>query len=121
MRFSMPGADIEPAGAQWAEQPLVAGEREQVDVVALDVDGVVPERLGGVDEQGDIVFACDAADPAQRLDGAGDVGAVGEGDQARAGGDRASDVVGVDEPGGRVAADACLGDAGGLDQVVEGA
>ena len=115
----MPGRDIEDARAQRAEQPLVAGDAEEVDHVGLDVERNVADGLSGIDDQRDVVFAGDGGDLAERLEGAGDVGGVGDGDQAGIGADGAADVVGVDQASERVDGDACLSGGTKLLQAME--
>ena len=60
----MPGPDVEKPRAQRAQQALVARRRQQVDAVGLHVDGQMPGRLGGIDEERDIVLAGELADRA---------------------------------------------------------
>ena len=64
--------------------------------------GMMAGGLGGVDDEGDVVLAGDAADLAERLEGAGDVAGVGDGDELRVGADRFADVVGIDQAGRRI-------------------
>ena len=92
------GADVERACAQRPQQPLVAGEREQVDEVMPDVQGHVAQRLSGVDQQRHAAVAADLADGTDRLERAGDVGPVDHRDQPRVGPHRGGDVIGVDQP-----------------------
>ena len=72
----MPAAKYEHAGAERAEQPLVARSGQQVAADLGDVDRHVSERLGGVDEKEHAVLGRDLADFGGRLNRAGDVRGV---------------------------------------------
>src|SRR5687768_14678173 len=94
---------------------------EEVDGVVGEVDVDVAGRLGGVEEEGDVVFAGELADGAGGLDGAGDVGGVGEGDEFGVGGDGSADFVGFDQGGLGVDGESCDGAVAGVFEGAEGA
>ncbi len=116
--------DVESAGAGGAEEGFVAGEGEEVDVGSVDVDGDGAEGLGDVDEEFDFPLAGffdDAADVVDGLDGADDVGGVGDGDEFGFGRDGFFDVGGVDDAGGGGEVDAGEGDEFSVGHGLEGA
>ena len=104
-------ADVERADTLGPVE-LVAGEREDVDVVGLHVDGDLADGLDGVGVEEDALLVADLADLADGLDDADFVVGVHDGDQdglLRAfGDDGAAEVVEVDEA---VGLDGQVGDA----------
>src|SRR5260370_240313 len=60
---------------------LVAGNRKQIDLQLIDVDGNFSGRLHGVGVEVDVGFFGDAADLLERLDGAEFVVGVHDGDE----------------------------------------
>jgi len=91
------GADIECAGAERAEEGLVAGEGDQVHVDFRQIDGDVADGLGGIDQIENFVFFGDAADGGDVLEGAADVAAVDNSDEPGVGPNGAADVVGINQ------------------------
>ena len=63
-------ADGEEAGAEGAEQVLVAGRGEEVDAHGFDVDWEAAGGLRGVDQQGDVGLVADLSEVGDGLDGA---------------------------------------------------
>jgi len=113
-------AKVEKAGSEWAHEELVAGGGEEVDVVGDDIDGNVADGLGGVDDEGNGVFAGDAADFAHRLNSSGDVGGVGDGDELGVAADGPLNVVGIDQAGGGIHPHAGEGDRAAVGEGVKG-
>src|SRR5882757_6047727 len=64
---------------------LVAGNREQVDVVLLDVDWNFANSLHTIDSENDAVFLGDLADFRHRIDDANLIVGIHDGDQNRFG------------------------------------
>jgi len=89
--------DVEGADALGAVE-LVAREGEEVDVVLIDVEFEVADRLDGVGVEGDAVLAGDGADLADRLDGPDLVVGGHHRDQNGAVGDRIPDGRRIDPP-----------------------
>ena len=75
-------AGVQHAGALRTVE-LVRGERQQVNVLRLDVDGQMPRGLHGVGVEQHASLAADCADRADRQDGADLVVGVHDGNQAR--------------------------------------
>ena len=75
-------AGVQHAGALWAVE-LVRGERQQVDVLRLDIDGQMTGRLHSVGVEQHARRAADCADLADRQNGADLVVGVHDGNQAR--------------------------------------
>ena len=73
---------VQHAGALWTVE-FVRGERQQVDVLRLDVNGQMPRGLHGVGVEQHARLAADGADLADRQDGADLVVGVHDGNQAR--------------------------------------
>src|SRR5437763_6403832 len=87
-------ADVEGAGAGRAQQRLVSGERQQVDVRLLHVERHDARRLGRVDEEEQVGRAGEATDLRDGLDGAEDVAGMRQGDQPRLRRDGGAKIVG---------------------------
>ena len=62
--------------------PLWPEAGEEIDVELFDVDREMAGGLGGVDEKWDAAFVRELSDFFDGLDRAGDVGGVGDGDEA---------------------------------------
>ena len=80
-----PLADIKSADAGRPEERFMAGEDQHVHEIGLDIDGLLAGRLRCVDREEDAVLPADAADLADRLDRADDVGGVIDDDVWRGG------------------------------------
>ena len=86
----------------------MAGGGQEIDAIGLDVDGEMAGGLGGIDDEGDVVVAGDAADLRDGLDGSRHITDVGDGDQARVGADSSGDFLGIDQASGGIDGDASL-------------
>lgn len=78
-----PVGDVQEARTARAAKELAAGRGEQVAADLLDVDGVLADRLAGVDQVQQVEFAAVPADLGDRLDQPGVGGYVRHGHQAR--------------------------------------
>ena len=114
-------ANVESADA-FGPVEFVAGEREQIDVQRVHVEGKFSGGLDSVGVEINFVFFGDAADFFERLDGPQLVVGVHHGEKDGFGADRSSDSFGIDAA---FAIDAQIGDAdplffGGLARVQDG-
>ncbi len=76
-------ADIKRSGPGWAAESFVPGDGQQVDVVALNINGKVPDGLGSINDENHFgVSRADGLDDFfDRLDGAENIGCVRNSDK----------------------------------------
>ena len=80
-------SDVERPGTLGTVE-LVGGEREQVDILCLHVNGDIPDSLDGIGVEVHLVLLCNCRQFPDRFDGADLVVRVHDGDKDRFVGDR---------------------------------